>query len=102
MRYGYYKYVVMLFGLTNALVAFMDLMNIVFKPYLDRFMVLFIDNIFYSRTPKEQASHLRQVLEVLRKNESYVKLSKCKFWLEKVAFFSHIVSKEGMFEALKK
>ena len=88
MRYGYYEHVVMPCGLTNAPTAFMDLMNRVIKPYLDQFVVVFIDDILvYSRTPEEHSSHLRDVLEALRKNELYAKLSECEFWLEKVAFF---------------
>ena len=85
----------MSFRLTNAPEAFMDLMNRVFKPYLDWFVVAFIDNILvYWRTPEEHISYLREVLRVLRKNELYAKLSKCEFWLEKVAFLGHIMSKE--------
>jgi len=84
------------FGLTNALTAFMDLINQVFKPYLDQFVVVFIDDIFiYSRTPKDHAHHLRTALEALRKNELYAKLSKCEFWLRKVAFMGHVVFNEG-------
>ena len=76
------------FGLTNIPAAFMELMNRVFKLYLDKFMVVFIDNILvYSRTPKKHVYHLREVLEVLRKHEFYAKLKKCEFWLEKVAFW---------------
>ena len=79
-RYGHYEYVVMPFGLTNAPTTFMALMNRIFKPYLDRLVVVFIDDILvYLRTPEEHASHLREVLEVLRKNELYAKLSKCEF-----------------------
>jgi len=96
-RYRYYEYVVIPFGLTNAPAAFMDLMNRVFKLYLDRFVMVFIyDILVYSRTPGEYASHLREVLRILRKNKLYAKLSKCEFWLEKVAFLEHIVSKEGI------
>ena len=66
----------------------MDLMNRVFKPYLNQFMVLFIDDILvYLRRPEEHAHHLREVLGVLRRNELYAKLSKCEFWLEKVALW---------------
>jgi len=73
-HYGHYECVVMSFGLTNTPSAFMDLMNRVFKPYLDLFMVVFIDNILvYSRTQEEHASHLREVLVVLRENELYAK-----------------------------
>jgi len=80
MQYECYEYVVMPFGLTNAPIAFVDLMNRVFKPYLDQFVVGFIDDILvYSRTLEEHASHLREVLGVLWKNELYTKLSKCEF-----------------------
>jgi len=69
----------------------------VFKPYLNQFVVVFIDDIlFYSRTPKEHARHLREILGVLRRSDLYTKLSKCEFWLEKVAFLGHIVSKEAI------
>jgi len=75
----------------------MDLMNRVFKPYLDKFVVVFIDDILiYSRTPGEHTHHLRVALDVLRRNELYVKFSKCEFFLEKVAFLGHVVSSEGV------
>ena len=80
-RYGHYKIVVMAFGLTNIPATFMNLINRVFKPYLDRFVVVFIDDILvYSKTPEEHTCHLRIVVEVLRKNELYAKLEKCQFW----------------------
>jgi len=83
------------FGLTNSPAAFVDLMNRVFKPYLDKFVVVFIDDILiYSRTLEEHTHHLRTTLKVLRKNELYAKLSKCEFWLRKVAFLGHVVSNE--------
>jgi len=79
-RYGYYEYVVMPFGLTNAPTTFMDLMNRIFKTYLDQLVVVLIDDILiYLRTPKDHASHLREVLRVLSKNELCAKLSKCEF-----------------------
>ena len=85
------------FGLTNAPATFMDLMNRVFKPYLDKVMAVFIDDILiYLRTPDEHTHHLRVALDVLRMNESYAKFSKCEFWLEKVAFLGHVVSSEGV------
>jgi len=85
-QYGHYEFVVMPFELTNAPTTLIDLMNRVFKPYLDKFMVFVDDILVYLRTPERHAYHLREVLEVLRKHESYAKLKKCEFWLEKVAF----------------
>ncbi|KAH0656975.1 hypothetical protein KY285_031857 [Solanum tuberosum] len=96
-RYGHYEFLVMSFGLTNAPVAFMDLMNGVFKPYLDMFVIVFIDDILiYSRNEEDHASHLRIVLQTLKDKELYAKFSKCEFWLESVAFLGHIVSGEGI------
>jgi len=87
----------MAFGLTNASVAFMDLMNAVFKPYLDPFVVAFIDDtLIYSRTSEDHTHHLRTVLAVFRKNELYAKFTKCEFWFSKVAFLGHIVPNEGV------
>ena len=91
-RYGHYEFLVMSFGLTNAPVAFMDLMNKVFKEYLDKFIIVFIDDILvYSRTVKEHELHLKVVLEKLREKKLYAKFSKCEFWLGKVAFLGHVV-----------
>ena len=88
-RYGHYEFLVMAFGLTNALAAFMDLMNRVFKKYLDKFVIEFIDDILiYSKTEEEQATHLRIALETLRKEKLYAKFSKCEFWLKEVQFLS--------------
>ena len=87
----------MSFGLTNAPAAFMDLMNRVFKPFLDRFVIVFIDDILvYSRSVEEHEQHLRIVLETLRREQLYAKFSKCEFWLDSVAFLGHVVSKEGI------
>lgn len=97
-RYGHYEFLVMPFGLTNAPAAFMDLMNRVFKKYLDKFVIVFIDDILiYSKSQEEHAEHLRLVLETLRKERLYAKFSKCEFWLSKVQFLGHIVSSEGIF-----
>ena len=86
------------FGLTNSLATFIDLMNRVFEPYLDKFVIVFIDDILvYLRTLEEHACHLREVLEVLRRNELYTKLTTREFWLKKLVFLGHIVSKEGIF-----
>ena len=96
-RYGHYEFLVMPFGLTNAPVAFMDLMNRVFQPYLDRFVVVFIDDILvYSETEEKHDEHLRIVLQVLREKELYAKFSKCEFWLREVTFLGHVVSAEGI------
>jgi len=95
MRYGNYEYEVMSFGLTNAPSAFIDFMNRVFKPYLEKFVLMFIDDILvYSRTREKHSHRLREVLGVSWKNELDAKLSKCELWIEKVAFLGHIVSKE--------
>ncbi|KAH0757858.1 hypothetical protein KY290_021351 [Solanum tuberosum] len=95
--YGHYMFLVMSFGLTNAPAAFMDLMNKVFKPYLDMFVIVFIDDILiYSRNEENHASHLRIVLQTLKDKELYAKFSKCEFWLESVAFLGHIVSGDGI------
>ena len=96
-RYGHYEFLVMPFGLTNAPTAFMDLMNRVFRPYVDQFVVVFIDDILvYSKDRESHDTHLRVVLEILRKEQLYAKLSKCEFWLSEVSFLGHIVSKEGI------
>ncbi|KAH9668328.1 hypothetical protein KPL70_021370 [Citrus sinensis] len=96
-RYGHYEFVVMPFGLTNAPAAFMDLMNKVFKDYLDKFIVVFIDDILvYSRSKEEHVEHLRITLQTLKEKQLYAKLKKCEFWLEKVTFLGHIMSKDGI------
>ncbi|TYK21801.1 pol protein [Cucumis melo var. makuwa] len=87
----------MSFGLTNAPAVFMDLMNRVFKDFLDSFVIVFIDDILiYSKTKAEHEEHLHQVLETLRANRLYAKFSKCEFWLRKVSFLGHVVSSEGV------
>ena len=96
-RYGHYEFLVMSFGLTNAPATFMDLINRVFRPYVDQFVVVFIDDILvYSKDRKNHDTHLQVVLETLRKEQLYEKLSKCEFWLNEVSFLGHIVSKEGI------
>ncbi|KAL0552137.1 hypothetical protein IC582_011234 [Cucumis melo] len=93
-RYGHYEFIVMSFGLTNAPAVFMDLMNKVFKDFLDTFVIVFIDDILiYSKTEE----HLHQVLETLRANKLYTKFSKCEFWLKKVTFLNHVVSSERVY-----
>ena len=96
-RYGHFDFLVMPFGLTNAPAAFMDLMNRIFRPYLDQFVIVFIDDILiYPGSGEEYAKHLRIVLQKLREHRLYAKLSKCQFWLDSVAFLGHIVSAEGV------
>ncbi|KAL0553751.1 hypothetical protein IC582_007655 [Cucumis melo] len=96
-RYGHYEFIVMSFGLTNALAIFMDLMNKEFKDFLDSFVIVFIDDILiYSKTEAEHEEHLHHVLETLRANKLYVKFSKCEFWLKKMTFLGHVVSNEGV------
>ncbi|KAA0054800.1 reverse transcriptase [Cucumis melo var. makuwa] len=96
-RYGHYEFVVMSFGLTNAPTVFMDLMNRVFKDFLDSFVIVLIDDILiYSKTEAEHEEHLHQVLETIRANKLYAKFSKCEFWLRKVTFLGHVVSSEGV------
>ena len=84
------------FGLTNASTVFMDLMNRVFQPYMDQFVVIFIDDILvYSKDAQEHEQHLKIVLQTLRGKKLYAKLSKCDFWLKEVSFLGHIVLAEG-------
>ncbi|GJS13463.1 putative nucleotidyltransferase, ribonuclease H [Tanacetum coccineum] len=85
------------FGLTNAPAVFMDLMNRVYKPYLDKFVILFIDDILiYSKTKEDHEVHLRLVLKLLRKEKLYAKFSKCEFWLQEVHFLGHVVNQSGI------
>nr|GEY69951.1 putative reverse transcriptase domain-containing protein [Tanacetum cinerariifolium] len=96
-RYGHYEFQVMPFGLTNAPAVFMDLMNRVCKPYLDKFVIVFIDDILiYLKDEKEHKEHLRQILKVLKKEELYAKFSKCKFWIPKVQFLYHVIDSQGI------
>ncbi len=92
-RCGHYEFAVMSFGLTNALATFMDMMNWVFRPYLDQFVVVFIDDILiYSRSDEEYEGHLRLVLQTLRDHGLFAKLKKCEFWLREISFLGHIVT----------
>ncbi|GAU49756.1 hypothetical protein TSUD_407990 [Trifolium subterraneum] len=96
-RYGHYEFLVMPFGLTNAPAVFMDYMNRIFQPYLDKFVVIFIDDILiYSKDPQEHAEHLRIVLNILREKQLYAKFSKCEFWLSEVPFLGHVISQGGV------
>jgi hypothetical protein len=97
MRYGLYEYTVMSFGLTNAPAYFMYMMNKVFMEYLDKFVVVFIDDILvFSKTEEEHAEHLSLVLQKLREHKLYAKRSKCEFWLKEVFFLGHVVSNGGI------
>ena len=96
-RYGLYEYTVMPFGLTNAPAYFMAMMNKVFMEYLDKFVVVFIDDILiYSKDEAEHERHLRLIMEKLREHKLYAKFSKCEFWLDSVGFLGHVVSAEGV------
>ncbi|GJV24426.1 putative reverse transcriptase domain-containing protein [Tanacetum coccineum] len=96
-RYGYYEFQDTAFDLTNTPAVFMDLMNWVWKPYLDKFMIVFIDDILiYSKNKKEHEEHLKVILELLKKEESYAKFSKCEFWIPKVQFLGHVIDSQGI------
>ena len=95
--YGHYEFLVMPFGLTNAPATFIDLMNMVFKPYLDQFVVVFIDDILlYSKNKVEHEKHLHVILQTLREHQLFAKLNKCEFWLDQISFLGHVVSKDGI------
>ena len=96
-RYGHYEYSLMPFGVTNALGVFMEYMNRIFHPCLDRFVVVFIDDILeYSKSEEEHVEHLRIVLHTLKEKKLFAKLSKCEFWLRKMSFLGHMISKGGI------
>jgi hypothetical protein len=98
-RYGLYEFTVMSFGLTNAPAYFMNLMSKVFMEYLDKFVVVFIDDILiYSKNDSDHEEHLQLVLQKLRDNQLYAKYSKCEFWLDEVPFLGHIISNGGISE----
>nr|GFB41548.1 putative reverse transcriptase domain-containing protein [Tanacetum cinerariifolium] len=95
-RYGHFEFTVMPFGLTNAPAVFMDLMNRVYRLYLDKFVIVFIDDILiYSKSKKEHEVHLKLILELLKKEKLFGKFLKCEFWLQEVHFLGHIVNSEG-------
>ncbi|GJU76101.1 putative reverse transcriptase domain-containing protein [Tanacetum coccineum] len=96
-RYGHYEFGVMPFGLTNTPAVFMDLMNCVCKPYLDKFVIVFIDDILiYSCNEKEHEKHLKTILELLKKEELYAKFSKCEIWINTVKFLGHVIDSSGI------
>ncbi|GJZ73894.1 putative reverse transcriptase domain-containing protein [Tanacetum coccineum] len=95
--YGHYKFQVMPFGLTNAPALFINLINQVCKPYLDKFVIVFIDDILiYSKSEEEHAEHLKLILELLKKEELHAMCLKCDFWLSKVQFLGHVIDSEGI------
>nr|GEY30747.1 putative reverse transcriptase domain-containing protein [Tanacetum cinerariifolium] len=95
-RYGHFEFTVMPFGLTNALAVFMDLMNRVCRPYLDKFVIVFVEDILiYSKSKDEHEVHLKMILELLKKEKLFGKFSKCEFWLQEVHFLGHVVNSEG-------
>ena len=102
-RYGHFEFTMMPFGLTNAPTAFMDLMHRVFQPYLDQFVVVFVDDILiYSQSKWEHEYHLRIVLQLLRDYQLYAKFSKYELWLTEVRFLGHVVSASGVSVDLEK
>ncbi|GKF32839.1 putative reverse transcriptase domain-containing protein [Tanacetum coccineum] len=96
-RYGHYEFQVMPFGLTNTPAVFMDLMNRVCKTYLDKFVIVFIDDmLIYSKDEKEHEEHLKAILELLKKEQLYAKFSKCEFWIPNVQFLGHVIDSRGI------
>ncbi|GJV12200.1 putative reverse transcriptase domain-containing protein [Tanacetum coccineum] len=97
IRYGHYEFQVMSFGLTNTPAEFMDLMNRVCKPYLNKFVIVFIDDILvYSRNIEKHVNHLRIILELLKKEKLYAKFSKCDLWVRIMQFLGHLIDNQGL------
>jgi hypothetical protein len=102
-RYGHYEFTIVPFGLSNSLAIFMCLMNGVFKEYLDKFFIVFLDDIFiYSKSKEKHEKHLRMVLQFLRENKLNAKISKCIFCQKKIHYLGHIISIEGITMDLEK
>lgn len=102
-RYGHHEFLVMSFGLINAPATFMDLMNMVFKLYLDQFIIVFINDILvYSKSLEKHETHLRIAQQTLRDHKLYEKFNKCEFWLDKMGFLGHLISKDEIYVDPKK
>ena len=96
-RYGHYEFTVVPFGFTNAPAAFMCLMNGIFRKYLDKFIIVFLDDILiYSKSKEEHEEHLRITLQVLREKQLYAKMSKCSFYQKEIQYLGHVISEEGI------
>lgn len=96
-QYDHYKYSVTSFGVSNAPGVFIEYTNMIFHPYLDQFMMVFIDDILvYFKSDEEHAGHLRIVLSALQENKLYAKLSKCEFWLREMSILGHVISRGGI------
>jgi hypothetical protein len=96
-RYGHYEFTMVSFGLSNTPAVFMCLMNGVLRDYLDKFVIVFLDDILvYSKLEEEHEKHLRMVLQVLREHQLYAKLSKCSFYQRQIHYLGHIISEEGI------
>jgi hypothetical protein len=96
-RYDHYEFVVIPFGVTNAPVVFRDIMHRILRPYLDKFVVVFINDILiYSKSSEEHATHLKLLLEKLKERKLYAKFNKCEFWLDTLSFLGHMISKDGI------
>jgi hypothetical protein len=102
-RYGHYEFLVMPFGLTNAPATFQTLMNDIFRPYLDKFIMVYLDDILiFSDTLEDHEKHVRQALAVLRQNKLYCKVSKCEFFQTEVSFLGHVINGDGVKADLRK